>query len=90
MRKRASRKTVFTACIVFFVLCSGIKGDPTGMKPNAKMSIQQIEREFDVKFVAALPGSNAIFWVRSNVFLSRPIHWDFFWVMDHLGQDTSR
>jgi hypothetical protein len=58
MRKRVSRKIASTGCSVFLVLCSGIKADPVGqmlMKPYAKMSVQQIEREFDVKFVAALP-----------------------------------
>ena len=59
-----------TACSVFLSLCIGIKADPVGqvsMNPFAKMSIQQIEREFDVKFVAALrsvvSGTTLIDWV---------------------------
>jgi hypothetical protein len=58
MRKRVSRKMASTGCGVFLVLCIGIKADPVGqvsMNPFAKMSIQQIELEYPVKFVAALP-----------------------------------
>jgi hypothetical protein len=65
---------------VFLSLCIGIKADPVGqvsMNPFAKMSIQQIEREFDVKFVYALrsvvSGTTLIDWVFQEKYpLARP------------------
>ena len=65
---------------VFLSLCIGIKADPVGqvsMNPFAKMSIQQIEREFDVKFVSALrsvvSGTTLIDWVFQEKYpLARP------------------
>jgi hypothetical protein len=64
---------------VFLSLCIGIKADPVGqvsMNPFAKMSIQQIEREFDVKFVSALrsvvSGTTVINWVFQEKYPLRP------------------